>query len=104
LILKKTILKIYNELKIFYNERVDEIKFTYEIFKEVNKSLNSEYKRFKNYNKSSSFKSKESTKNKKFTEEYENHFGRAYTDSDLKELNTTTLRLIKVKITFRKLF
>jgi hypothetical protein len=103
LILKKTILKIYNELKIFYNERVDEIKFTYEIFKEVSKSLNSEYKRFKNYNKSSSFKSKDYTWHKKFTEEYKKRFGGAYTDSDLEGVITALLKLMNGDITSKKL-
>lgn len=104
MILKKIILIIYTELKIFFYERVDEIKFTYEIFKEVINSLNSEYERFKNYNKSSSFKPEYSNKYQKFTEDYKNQFGGNYTDSDFLKLITAILRLIRVNITSTKLF
>jgi len=86
LILTKIVLKIYTVLKTFYNERVDEIKFSYEIFKEIGKTLNSEYKRFK-----------ESGKSKRFTEDYKNHFGDDYTDNGLKELYARIWWLYKPK-------
>ena len=104
MILKKIILKIYTELKIFYNERVDEIKFIYEIFKAVINSLKSEYERFKNNDKSSRFESEYFINIKKLTEYYKNQFGDTYTDSDLRELIAKVLLLMRRDITFTKFF
>ena len=104
MILKKIFFKIYTEIKTFYDERLDEIKFTYVIFNEVIKSFKFEYRKFKNYNDFPGFESKDFIKNKKFTPEYEAHISDSYIDRSCKKSNIRIPGVIVFKIQFKEYF
>ena len=104
MILKKIFFKIYTEIKSFYDERLDEIKFTYVIFNEVTKSFKFKYRKFKNYNDFPGFESKDFIKNKKFTREYEAHISDSYIDRSCKKSNIRIPGVIVFKIQFKQYF